>query len=103
MLTENWLFWGSALLYDVIVMSYVGCLLILYVWKDQTQTYTMVPIGRILEGCFSFQVHKRDLGVVTTPRGKPLIGVQIQILTSAHGIESPLKSELDNSTEILFL
>ena len=74
-----------------------------YVWKEETHTYIMVPIKTFFGGWFSFQVHNWDLGVVTTPLGKPLTGVQIQILTSAHGIESPLKSELDNSTEILFL
>ena len=36
---------GSALLYDVIVTSYVGCLcLFWYVWKEKTYSCTMEPI-----------------------------------------------------------
>ena len=50
-------FWGSSLVNDVIVMSYVGCLYLLwYVWKKETYIYTFVPIKRIWR--FSFQVHR---------------------------------------------
>ena len=43
-------YWKAAILrfahiYDVIVMSYVGCLYSFwYAWKEETHIYTMVPL-----------------------------------------------------------
>ena len=66
MITENRLLWGSALLYDVIVTSYVGCLnLFWFLWKEETHSYTMVPKQPVSVGSL-FKV----MGVVTVPLGK---------------------------------
>ena len=52
--------------YDVTVTSYLGCwYLFWYVWKEETPSYTMVPIRCILGVSFS-----SSKGVVTTPLGK---------------------------------
>ena len=48
MFIENLLFWGAALLYDIIVTLYIRYLyLFSYVWKEETHSYTMVPIRHI--------------------------------------------------------
>ena len=53
----------TANVYDVIVMSYVGCLYLFWdVWENEICSHTMVPIRRIWG--FSFQVQSG--GVTTT-------------------------------------
>ena len=49
--TVNRIFWSSVRVYDATVMSYFRCLyLFWYVWKEETNSYTVVPFRRIWFG-----------------------------------------------------
>ena len=49
-------FWGSVMLYDVIVTSYFGCLhLFWYVWKEETHSYTMEIITNCILAYASYE------------------------------------------------